>query len=68
MAEDNATAGRRVLGVIGRAMIERFPIDWAAQGFSSSDLDELVEQMLRMTQSLVVDPGTPPRTGAALRD
>jgi AcrR family transcriptional regulator len=52
---------------IGRSMIERFPIDWPAQGFESQDLDELVEQMLRMTQSLVIDSGTPPRTGAALR-
>ncbi len=42
-------------------------MDWAAKGFESSDLDELVEQMLRMTQSLVVDPGTPPRTGSELR-
>ena len=52
---------------IGRAVIERFPIDWRANGFDSSDLDELVEHMLRMTQSLIVDPGTPPRTGIALR-
>ncbi len=48
-------------------MIERSPIDWGAYGINSDDLDELVEQMLRMTQSLAVDPGTPPRTGGALR-
>jgi AcrR family transcriptional regulator len=53
---------------MGRTMIERFPIDWTANGFDGHDLDELVEQMLRTTQSFVVDPGTPPRTGAALRD
>ena len=52
---------------LGRAMIERFPIDWAAFGFGDHDLDELVEQMLRMTQSLVVDPGSPRRTGHELR-
>jgi AcrR family transcriptional regulator len=52
---------------LGRAVIERFPVDWAAEGFESSELDELVEQMLRMTQSLLVDPGTPPRTGSELR-
>jgi len=52
---------------LGRAMVERFPINWNAHGFESTDLDELVEQMLRMTQSLVVDPGTPPRRGDALR-
>jgi AcrR family transcriptional regulator len=51
----------------GRAMIERFPIDWTAHGLTGDDLDEVVEQMLRMTQSFVVDPGTPPRTGANLR-
>jgi hypothetical protein len=49
-------------------MIERFPIDWAAHGFTSTDLDDLVEQMLRMTQSFVIDPGTPPRRGTELRD
>jgi AcrR family transcriptional regulator len=52
---------------LGMSMIERFPVDWAAHGFDQPDLAELVEQMLRMTQSLAVDPGTPPRTGAALR-
>jgi AcrR family transcriptional regulator len=52
---------------LGRAMIERFPIDWTAEGFDDADLTELVEQMLRMTQSLVIDPGTPPRTGPAVR-
>jgi AcrR family transcriptional regulator len=52
---------------LGRAVVERFPVDWAAHGFDRADLDELVEQMLRMTQSFVVDPGTPPRTGTALR-
>jgi AcrR family transcriptional regulator len=52
---------------LGRAVVERFPIDWAAQGFDDGDLDELVEQMLRMTQSFVVDPGSPPRTGTELR-
>jgi hypothetical protein len=48
-------------------MIERFPVDWAAYGYIDNDLDQLVEQMLRMTQSFVEHPGTPPRTGAALR-
>lgn len=52
---------------LGRAVIERFPVDWSAAGFDDDDLDELVEQMLRMTQSFVMDPGTPPRTGLALR-
>jgi hypothetical protein len=42
-------------------------VDWSAEGYEGSELDELVEQMLRMTQSFVVDPGTPPRTGSELR-
>ncbi len=53
---------------LGRTMIERYPIDWAASGFDDAALDELVEQTLRVTQSFVIDPGTPPRRGRALRD
>jgi AcrR family transcriptional regulator len=52
---------------LGRSIVERFPVDWAAHGFDDAALDELVEQMLRMTQSFVLDPGHPARTGAALR-
>lgn len=52
---------------LGRSIVERFPVDWEACGYTDTDLDELVEQMLRMTQSLVVDPGNPPRRGAPLR-
>jgi AcrR family transcriptional regulator len=52
---------------LGRALVDRFPIDWAGAGFAAGDLDELVEHMLRTTQSFVIDPGTPPRTGATLR-
>jgi AcrR family transcriptional regulator len=52
---------------VGRAMIERFPIDWSEHGFDAADLDELVEHTLRITQSFVIDAGTHPRTGRALR-
>ena len=52
---------------LGRILIERFPVDWPAYGFDDEALNDLVEQMLRMTQSFVIDPGTPPRTGTALR-
>jgi AcrR family transcriptional regulator len=52
---------------LGRTMIERFPVDWSVHGFTPADLDDLVEQMLRMTQSFVIDPGTPPRRGDDLR-
>ena len=52
---------------LGRTILDRFPVDWPAHGFDDAGLDDLVEQMLRMTQSFVIDPGTPPRTGADLR-
>ncbi|APA97130.1 TetR/AcrR family transcriptional regulator [Nocardia seriolae] len=51
----------------GRSLLERFSVDWAAAGISDADLDELVEHMLRIVQSFVIDPGRPPRRGAELR-
>ena len=35
-------------------MIERFPIDWPVYGYDDCELNELVEQLLRMIQSFVV--------------
>jgi AcrR family transcriptional regulator len=52
----------------GRAMLQRFAVDWIAAGFAEPKLDELVEVMLRTLQSLIVDPGRPPRSGTTLRD
>ncbi|MBW0015570.1 MAG: TetR family transcriptional regulator, partial [Mycobacterium sp.] len=52
----------------GRTMLQRFDVDWEAAGFSDDKLDELIEIMLRTLQSLIVDPGRPPRTGTALRN
>lgn len=51
----------------GRSILQRFEVDWGAAGFADAGLDELVEVMLRTLQSLIVDPGRPPRTGAELR-
>lgn len=51
----------------GRSILQRFDVDWAAAGFAAGRLDELVEIMLRTLQSLIVDPGRPPRTGRELR-
>jgi AcrR family transcriptional regulator len=51
----------------GRSILQRFDIDWAAAGFTGDKLDELVEVMLRMLQSLIVDPGRPARAGTRLR-
>lgn len=53
--------------VFGRAVLERMAVDWEQAGIDGARLDELVEHMLRMVQSFVIDPGRPPRSGAALR-
>jgi AcrR family transcriptional regulator len=46
----------------GRAILTRFDIDWVARGYTDSDLDELVELMLRLLQSFIIDPGQPPHS------
>ncbi|MEB3063191.1 TetR/AcrR family transcriptional regulator [[Mycobacterium] zoologicum] len=51
----------------GRSIVERFDVDWDAAGFGGDGLDQLVEFMLRVLQSLVIDPGRPPRRGEQLR-
>lgn len=51
----------------GRAILERFAVDWHRAGITSERLDELVEHMLRIVQSFVLDPGRPPRRGPELR-
>lgn len=51
----------------GRSFLQRFPIDWAAAGITGNAFDQLVEHMLRIVQSFVIDPGRPPRRGADLR-
>jgi AcrR family transcriptional regulator len=51
----------------GRSILQRFDVDWPTAGFAGQKLDELVEFMLRILQSLILDPGRPPRTPDALR-
>ena len=51
----------------GRSILQRFDIDWPTAGFAEHTLDELVEFMLRILQSLIVDPGRPQRIGEELR-
>ena len=51
----------------GRSILTRFDVDWDAAGFPADTLDELVEFMLRMLQSFIVDPGRPARLGRELR-
>ena len=50
-----------------RIMLEHTHIDWAARGFKGSRMDDLVEFLLRMIQSMVIAPSEPPRSGAKLR-
>lgn len=53
--------------LLGRSILDRLPVDWDEAGLSGDDLDELVERMLRTLQSLIIDPGSPPRTPPELR-
>ena len=50
-----------------RSLLERTAADWEKAGYSRADLGELGEFALRVLQSLVLDPGTPARSGPALR-
>jgi AcrR family transcriptional regulator len=52
---------------LANSMVRRFDVDWAAAGFTDTDLFELAEHLLRIIQSFVIDPGRPPRSGAELR-
>lgn len=64
------TAGitSEVAVALGRSILQRFAVDWPAAGYEDDKLDELVEIMLRTLQSLIVDPGRPPRSGERLRE
>lgn len=53
---------------LARSILQRFSVDWAAEGFSEHDTDDIAEHMLRTLQSFVLDPGRPPRTGEELRE
>ena len=46
-------------------MLEATAVDWQAVGFPTTGaLDELVQFMLRILQSLLIDPGDPPLEAA----
>jgi AcrR family transcriptional regulator len=53
--------------LLARSVLDHFPVDWDSLAVEGGDLDELAEFLLRLIQSLVIDPGTPPRRGAELR-
>ena len=50
-----------------RAAFRSSSIDWRALGFSRTELDELIDLMLRLIASLLIDPPDPPFTRAKLR-
>ena len=51
----------------GRSIVERFNVDWNSVGITEDTMDGLVEFMLRVFQSLVIDPGRPAHKGTELR-
>lgn len=52
----------------GHSILQRFDVDWPAAGFADHKLDELVEFMLRILQSFILDTGRPQRSGDTLRN
>jgi AcrR family transcriptional regulator len=63
----SATVTSDVALAFGRSIVERFDVDWSSVGIVGDALDALVEFMLRVLQSFVIDPGRPARSGDALR-
>lgn len=53
---------------LGQTLLASFGVDWEAAGLDETGQAELVEHMLRTLQTLVLDPGDPPRSGAQVRD
>lgn len=45
----------------------RLDVDWKLHGFDTAALGELAEMTLRTVQSILTDPGQPPREGLTLR-
>jgi AcrR family transcriptional regulator len=60
LASDTALA-------FGRSILHRFDVDWQRHGFDDAALDEIAELSLRTLQSILIDPGRPPRDGITLR-
>jgi len=52
---------------LGRELLAGFGLDWAALGLDDDAQRELVEHLLRTLQTLVLDPGSPPRSGDQVR-
>jgi AcrR family transcriptional regulator len=50
-----------------RAILHHAQIDWGQLGFDDHTIDELIEFLLRIIQSMVIAPPDPPRSAAELR-
>jgi hypothetical protein len=50
-----------------RAILHHAQIDWEQLGFDDHAIDELVEFLLRIVQSMVIAPPDPPRSSGELR-
>lgn len=51
----------------GRAVLQRFPVDWLAVGIDDDELESLAEFMLRAFLSFLQHPSEPPRGDDELR-
>ena len=49
------------------SVLHRLEVDWKLHGFDATALHNLAEMTLRTVQSLLTDPGQPPRDGLELR-
>ena len=72
LAPDRAPGARPVMSraavELGRSVLEATTTDWPAAGYPDDEaLDDLARFMLRILQSLLLDPGTPPLRGEHLR-
>jgi len=52
----------------GHGILAGLDVDWTELGLDDIGIDDLVEYMLRILQSFMIDPGRPPRRGSVLRD
>ena len=51
----------------GRALVDRMPVADLSERLTPTELGELVETIVRVVQSFMLDPGRPPRRGKDLR-
>ena len=72
LANDRSNMFSRTMltpGVIARcrAILQHAQIDWEKLGFDDQTIDELIEFLLRIIQSMVIAPPDPARSAAELR-